>query len=480
MTTHNPMGLGLQYAQGLTGMTAQAANTALARRSQDLNEQIFANQQAQQQAAQVEAQQKQAQIDEAFTAYSQNPNDPQAMINLMRLDPELAKGMKAQYGLMDEEANKAGYNRAFSFLQLLDSNPEQAQAYFQQNLANDEMFKGLADDFAKGDIQGARNELLMGAAMMADADQLEALYSQPEGPKIGQYNPRDYTVESFAKFLETGDHKDLVKFAAAKTVDIGGVPYTFDPATGGYMPVTIGAPAQPETVVTEEVAVEETPEGVVAEEQVEVTEVKPEPAQPEQVTITPELLAQQEAERAAAIERAKAEAMAEVEAETAVEEEATITPVEIERANNIITKNQNLISTIDRAISLAESPRSTGIAGKALAETAGTNAYNLARALDTIFAALAFDELQAMRAASPTGGALGSVSERELQLLGAAQESLDQGQSKEIVLENLRKVKNSYNVLNQNIAEKHNIDYSAPAMSEAEADALLDELFGGM
>jgi hypothetical protein len=49
-----------------------------------------------------------------------------------------------------------------------------------------------------------------------------------------------------------------------------------------------------------------------------------------------------------------------------------------------------------------------------------------------------------MRQASPTGGALGSVTERELDLLQNSMGSLEQSQSKAQFLHNLRRVKNIY------------------------------------
>jgi hypothetical protein len=49
-----------------------------------------------------------------------------------------------------------------------------------------------------------------------------------------------------------------------------------------------------------------------------------------------------------------------------------------------------------------------------------------------------------MRDASKTGGALGSVSERELNLLQSSVESLQVGQSPERLRENLAKVKRHY------------------------------------
>jgi hypothetical protein len=59
----------------------------------------------------------------------------------------------------------------------------------------------------------------------------------------------------------------------------------------------------------------------------------------------------------------------------------------------------------------------------------GTSASNLEAKLDTLRANLSFDTLAAMRAASPTGGALGAISDTELRLLGSTVASLNTAQS---------------------------------------------------
>lgn len=98
---------------------------------------------------------------------------------------------------------------------------------------------------------------------------------------------------------------------------------------------------------------------------------------------------------------------------------------------------------IDQAIQQI-GPLTTGFIGKQSADIAGTPAYNLSKAIDVIKANLGFQELAAMRAASPTGGALGSITERELDLLQSTVASLDQGQNSQILKDNLNKVKKHY------------------------------------
>jgi hypothetical protein len=75
---------------------------------------------------------------------------------------------------------------------------------------------------------------------------------------------------------------------------------------------------------------------------------------------------------------------------------------------------------------------------------AGSEAVDLEANLETIQANLGFDQLQAMRDASPTGGALGQVSERELIALQSTVASLKQEQSPEQLRANVEKVKKHY------------------------------------
>ena len=79
---------------------------------------------------------------------------------------------------------------------------------------------------------------------------------------------------------------------------------------------------------------------------------------------------------------------------------------------------------------LDENPGAAGY-GSLMRWVPESQARRLARRLSTIQARLAFGELQDMRNASKTGGALGQVSERELDLLRDASIAIDQGASAE-------------------------------------------------
>lgn len=111
-----------------------------------------------------------------------------------------------------------------------------------------------------------------------------------------------------------------------------------------------------------------------------------------------------------------------------------------DRTSQVVTED------IDRAVDLIDkSPfTTTGLAGNALSKIGGTSSNDVNQLITTIKANAGFDRLQAMRDASPTGGALGAVSERELTYLQSTIGSLDQSQTKEQLIRNLKRVRQAY------------------------------------
>lgn len=87
---------------------------------------------------------------------------------------------------------------------------------------------------------------------------------------------------------------------------------------------------------------------------------------------------------------------------------------------------------------------STGFFGGVLEGVPGTNAHNLQQTLQSIKANVSFDKLQAMRQASPTGGALGSVTEGEGKKLESVYGALEQSQSQPQFEYNLKRLANVY------------------------------------
>lgn len=86
----------------------------------------------------------------------------------------------------------------------------------------------------------------------------------------------------------------------------------------------------------------------------------------------------------------------------------------------------------------------TGVMGAAAAHVAGSEAADTRALVETVKANIGFDRLQEMREASPTGGALGQVTERELATLQAVMGSLEFSQSKEQLLNNLTRLEDTY------------------------------------
>lgn len=108
-----------------------------------------------------------------------------------------------------------------------------------------------------------------------------------------------------------------------------------------------------------------------------------------------------------------------------------------------IAKARDIIATAESAISNIGAGES-GFVGAKMSEVPGTKAYDVARQIETIKANLGFQELQAMREASPTGGALGAIAVQELVALQSTVANLDIGQSEDQIKANLNKINSHY------------------------------------
>ncbi len=132
-------------------------------------------------------------------------------------------------------------------------------------------------------------------------------------------------------------------------------------------------------------------------------------------------------------------------------------------------------ANIDRALSGVEALKdtwvpATGLRGFIASSVPGTPQYDVAQTLETVKANLGFDKLQAMRAASPTGAALGPVSDFENKLLQSVMGNLEQGQSHGQFKWNLARVRRIY----EGIMTGEFVKDGVP--NKAAADAALDEI----
>lgn len=129
----------------------------------------------------------------------------------------------------------------------------------------------------------------------------------------------------------------------------------------------------------------------------------------------------------------------------AIEAEQAATAAE--NKNSDENRKANVVlDEIDRAFATLDSPSlpETGFIGNALKGVPGTDSHSLANNLTTIKSNIGFDRLQAMREASPTGGALGNVTVQEIERLEAVLGSLLQSQREEDLRYNLARLNNLY------------------------------------
>jgi hypothetical protein len=98
--------------------------------------------------------------------------------------------------------------------------------------------------------------------------------------------------------------------------------------------------------------------------------------------------------------------------------------------------------------------RTTGPLGVAMKAMPGSDATDMAGLIETIKSNLATSELQKIRDASKTGGALGNVSNKDVSLLESAVASLDQKQSPQQLKQNLKEVIDLYTKIQQDAGIK--------------------------
>ena len=118
-------------------------------------------------------------------------------------------------------------------------------------------------------------------------------------------------------------------------------------------------------------------------------------------------------------------------------------PVQGDSTETKLLDAENLLAAIGESKKLIRTS-STGFFGQRLSQVGGTDARDLSAKLDTIKGILGFERLQRMREESKTGGALGQVAVRELELLQSTVAALDQFQSKGALLKGLERVEAQY------------------------------------
>lgn len=127
------------------------------------------------------------------------------------------------------------------------------------------------------------------------------------------------------------------------------------------------------------------------------------------------------------------------------DEKATMAGEKAEqRRQAAVMQADRMIGSADAALKQMDRWMTTGVSGAVMSNLPGSDANDLRATLETIKANLGFAELQAMREASPTGGALGSVAVQELNALQSTVANLSPNQSEAQLRANLQKIKEHY------------------------------------
>lgn len=116
----------------------------------------------------------------------------------------------------------------------------------------------------------------------------------------------------------------------------------------------------------------------------------------------------------------------------------------LQRQKGAVIQANRMVDSVDTALGQLDNFFTTGVSGALAAKVPGSSANDLRATLGTIKANLGFAELQAMREASPTGGALGSVAVQELMALQSTVANLEPNQSEAQLRTNLGKVRTHF------------------------------------
>lgn len=205
----------------------------------------------------VEArQQMQADI---MSAYESGDADQMARAAIQY--PQMSDLMYKQIGVNSDKqkAEMSGFAR-----DVITSSPDQVERKFQERISSLKAQGRDASDTEqqymdwKQNPEGEMQDLKAfyagldpkGYAALKDMEPVEV-----KAASIGTYNPRDYTVESFAKFTKSGKPEDLERYTE-KTIMVGDVPHMLNPSTKKYEPLKTASEigkdkAEIESAVTE-------------------------------------------------------------------------------------------------------------------------------------------------------------------------------------------------------------------------------------
>lgn len=254
------------------------------------------------------------------------------------------------------------------------------------------------------------------------------------GPKIGTYNPRDYTPQSFSEFTKTGDPAVLERYASQRSVDIGGVPHVFDPARGGYYPASVSGGGQQRPVTSRD----------VAESEAEITRGK---------------------------ESAKQDVKAQSPAEQREQRKAIKeTRSELMGAEDTLGQIDNILGNEEYIDAL------TGVRGK-VPGVPGTPGFD---------AEVAFDRLKNSLTLENLGKMSGVLSESDIKILSSEAGGIEPGMSREALIGRMNRIRevlegkseDARRRLREMMEGSPQEQQQSQGMSEEDADAFIDSILG--
>lgn len=132
----------------------------------------------------------------------------------------------------------------------------------------------------------------------------------------------------------------------------------------------------------------------------------------------------------------------------------------LQRTLQTVEQKEKNLSSISSEVRAKANRITTGFGGAISSAVPGTPAYDLKLSIDTLLANAGFDALQEMRNNSPTGGALGQVTERELGLLQSTVSPIYLSQSTGQFLSNLKRFEEQRAQSLANIRKAYEEDYA--------------------
>lgn len=154
--------------------------------------------------------------------------------------------------------------------------------------------------------------------------------------------------------------------------------------------------------------------------------------------------------------------------------DAEAAKAEESRLEGSIKAADNAIETARKAY-MDVGQLSAGFIGGVTKWIPGTPALNLDQALEPIRAITSFEQLNRMKEASRTGGALGQIAVRELELLSASVASLDTSQGPAQLRENLRKVVQHFSAWKEKVKKAWEVEGAPSGGWEAEKERRYQE-----